>query len=162
MLKEYVLLLCTRYEKSEYSEPQVLLINKDRPAWQKGRLNLPGGRIEEGETPVQAAIRELMEETGLKVGYVKPMGVMSDREFTIHCLSGEPWPQDPLKPRNGETEVPEWMDLGSALRDKRLIPNLRTIIPMMMCGVTGWVISDCADSVGGPAHKFSIIVPTYN
>ena len=43
---------------------KILLVKKDRPAWQSGRLNLVGGKIEEGETPEQAALRELKEEAG--------------------------------------------------------------------------------------------------
>jgi 8-oxo-dGTP diphosphatase len=33
----------------------------------------PGGSIEEGETPEQAAVREVYEETGLKVAIIKPL-----------------------------------------------------------------------------------------
>lgn len=41
----------------------VLLIRKKRPDWQKGKLNGVGGRIEPGETPLEAMIREFEEET---------------------------------------------------------------------------------------------------
>jgi len=41
----------------------VLLILKEKPG-QKGRLNLVGGKVEEGETPEKAAHRELKEEAG--------------------------------------------------------------------------------------------------
>ncbi|HSI37253.1 MAG TPA: NUDIX domain-containing protein, partial [Tepidisphaeraceae bacterium] len=44
---------------------RVLLIRKNRPAWQAGKLNGVGGKIEPGETPRQAARREFEEETGL-------------------------------------------------------------------------------------------------
>ena len=43
----------------------VLLVLKDRPPWQAGMLNLVGGKIEKGETPEEAALRELKEESGL-------------------------------------------------------------------------------------------------
>ena len=43
----------------------VLLIQKNRPDWMKGMLNGPGGKIEIGETPGQAMVREFREETGI-------------------------------------------------------------------------------------------------
>ena len=46
------------------SGDKVLLIRKKRGLGQ-GKINAPGGHIEPGETPVQAAVRECMEETGL-------------------------------------------------------------------------------------------------
>jgi len=45
---------------------QVVLIQKNRPDWQKGKLNGIGGRIEEVEESVAGMVREAQEETGLK------------------------------------------------------------------------------------------------
>lgn len=44
--------------------PLVLLIRKLRPAWQAGRLNGVGGKVEFGESPDEAMAREFREETG--------------------------------------------------------------------------------------------------
>lgn len=41
----------------------------DSPAWQ-----MPQGGIDEGETPVEAALRELREETGVQTRHVTVLG----------------------------------------------------------------------------------------
>ena len=41
---------------------EVVLTEKQRPLWQKGKLNGIGGHIEEGETPDQCIAREFGEE----------------------------------------------------------------------------------------------------
>ena len=45
---------------------RVVLIKKLRPTWQVGLLNGVGGRVREGEPPMQAMIREFEEETGVR------------------------------------------------------------------------------------------------
>ena len=54
-------LFAPRYER-------VVLIEKRKPAWQAGRLNGVGGKIEPGETPEQAIARECAEECGVGLG----------------------------------------------------------------------------------------------
>lgn len=44
---------------------RVLLIEKNRPAWQAGKLNGVGGKLEDGEDPNFAMAREFREETGI-------------------------------------------------------------------------------------------------
>lgn len=46
---------------------RVVLVRKNRPRWQAGRLNAVGGHVEDGETPVEAQRREFREETGVDV-----------------------------------------------------------------------------------------------
>ena len=52
---------------------RVLLLKRARPSTDGlGYWELPGGGLEYGETPNQALIRELKEETGLQIDVVKP------------------------------------------------------------------------------------------
>ena len=44
---------------------RVVMIKKTRPAWQAGKLNGIGGKIDPGEDPIDAMCREFHEETGV-------------------------------------------------------------------------------------------------
>src|SRR5580658_8443687 len=44
----------------------------------RGQWALPGGRCDEGETPVTAALRELHEELGLALGPADVLGLLDD------------------------------------------------------------------------------------
>jgi 8-oxo-dGTP diphosphatase len=55
----------------------VLLIRRGHEPF-KGSYALPGGFVEVGETVEDACRRELMEETGVKLGKLSLVGVFSD------------------------------------------------------------------------------------
>ena len=58
---------------------RVLLIRRRNPPFE-GRYALPGGFVDIGETVEDACRRELKEETGLKVGALRLIGVYSEPE----------------------------------------------------------------------------------
>lgn len=62
---------------------RVVLIWKEKPAWQKGKLNGVGGKIEPGETPYQAMVREFKEETGLQVENWQPLASVSEDHYRV-------------------------------------------------------------------------------
>lgn len=50
-------------------DKQILLIEEEQPHRPKS-ISLMAGKVDPGETPLQAAERELMEETGYKIGQI--------------------------------------------------------------------------------------------
>jgi len=60
--KSYVLGFCFNSDLTK-----IVLINKQRPAWQKGRLNGIGGSIEKDESAIAAMFREFKEETNVDI-----------------------------------------------------------------------------------------------
>jgi 8-oxo-dGTP pyrophosphatase MutT (NUDIX family) len=59
------------------AEPMVLLTQRHADlSKHAGQIAFPGGRIDEGETVMQAALREASEEVGLDSGLVTPLGYL--------------------------------------------------------------------------------------
>ena len=65
---------------------QVLLIRKNRPVWQKGRLNGIGGHVENNEAVDRAMIRETKEETGIALHHnkIEKVVIYTGVEFEVH------------------------------------------------------------------------------
>ena len=93
---------------------RILLIEKHRGLGQ-GKINGPGGRLEPGETPRAAAIREVEEEVRIRPTGVRPVGELQFQfvdGYAIHVyvfradgFSGRPEPT--------AEATPVWADVGS-------------------------------------------------
>lgn len=54
-----------------------------------GKWGVPGGFIELGESTEEAGRREVLEETGIKVGNLKLVGVFSGKEHYVKLPNGD-------------------------------------------------------------------------
>jgi ADP-ribose diphosphatase len=55
-------------------DDEIVLVRQSRPGADGTTLELPAGCLEEGETPEEAAVRELEEECGLAAGSWRRLG----------------------------------------------------------------------------------------
>ena len=124
----------------------VLLIKKAKPAWQKGRINGIGGKVEPGEESIDAMVREFREETGIET---KP----SDWKY-IALMTG-PCGKDPddwyvrvyasFGPISHAqtTTVEEVIEVGAQELPPEVLINLHWLVPL------------CQD----PGIKFPLTIP---
>ncbi len=109
---------------------EVALIKKIKPEWQNGLLNGVGGKVEPGETPLQAMVREFKEETGETILGWKQFATLSvpvngQRGGTIYLFTGR---NDEAVIKTVEKEEVGWYDMDSL--PQNVVPNLHFLVPM--------------------------------
>jgi len=111
-------------------ETEVVLIRKNRPTWQAGRLNGVGGKVNSGEGYYEAMVREFEEETGV-----------TEREWTHYAdMEGIDWncrvfysiseKYLDAQTMTDEQIVVENVDAACGLDSAQAISNLKWLIPL--------------------------------
>ena len=108
------------------NDNEVALIQKLTPAWQNGKLNGIGGKIENLETPYNAMVREFKEETGADVTDWKGMVALYYNEAEIYFFTS----RAPVEIKSMEKEQVGWYDCNLFQYQDKIIPNLAWLIPL--------------------------------
>lgn len=117
---------------------RVVLICNERIAVDKPLWELPAGKLESGEAPKAAAVRELAEETGYTAEHFRPMG----RFYTSPGFADEQmhvFVAEQLRPGNQQLDAGEQIqvhvvtvDEALAMIDDNRIEDGKTIAALLM------------------------------
>jgi 8-oxo-dGTP diphosphatase len=115
---------------------RVLLIEKKRGVG-AGLYNGPGGKVEPGESPRQAVVREVREETGLRVFDPEMLGELAfyfgdDPFMDVHVFRATDFAGEPTETPEAR---PEWFALGAVPYDE-MWPDDRYWLPELFDGET--------------------------
>lgn len=111
-----------------FQADRLLLIRKNRPEWQRGRYNGVGGHVEEGETPLDAMIRETREESGFSIptAHWRPVCAMKFNDCIVYVFSAQ-W-SFWMTPHSPTDETLQEVDRIFLPPD--CLPNLHWLVPM--------------------------------
>lgn len=125
-MKSYTVAFIFNQDKTQW-----LCLHPKRPEWQVGFINGPGGKIEEGETPVQCMSREIEEECGLRIpeDQWQEVAVEKSTKSTVYFFAAVYFGE--LEDVQQKTdEALAWVSVDP-LADT-VIPNLRWLIPLAL------------------------------
>ena len=107
---------------------KVCLIKKNKPAWQKGRLNGVGGHIEAGESPKDAMTREFWEEAGEDKIVWRQFLFVTGKEYELYCFTAKADSNNIKKIHTMTDEIIDWFPVEAL--PENILANLKWLIPM--------------------------------
>lgn len=117
----------------------VILIKKNSPEWQKGKLNGVGGKIELHETSSEAMAREFWEETGISTlpkDWKHEIELVDvNRKWRVYFFSTV-GTESPKSTTDEIVEVFKVSDvlMTAVIMPAKIIPNLKWLLPIIAAG----------------------------
>lgn len=117
---------------------RVLLVRQYRTALERVVVEIPAGKIDEGETPEEAVHRELSEETGYTCGEIRRLAsiavAVGYSDEIIHIYMAADVEPGEAHPDEDEFIISEWVDIESFIEsvlDGR-IEDSKTVIAALI------------------------------
>ncbi len=115
---------------------KVLLIHKQKPEWQKGKVNGVWGKYEMGETPEICIRRETTEETGLVIDEKNWIYVGTIYQEIGDCgILAAQYRGDLRDAISNENEEVEWFDIN--MLPANILSNVSWLIPLSLDKLRG-------------------------
>ena len=118
---------------------EVLLVRQYRTALERVTVEVPAGKLDMGEDPLECARRELSEETGYSAGrldYLAPIAVAAGySDEIIHLYMATELSAGAAHPDDDEFVVSEWVPLDvlvDSVLDGR-VEDSKTVIAALIC-----------------------------
>lgn len=109
-------------------ENKVIVIQYKQGNRKAGYYDIPGGKIEDGESSMEAAIREMKEETKVDVIDIKHKGIMhikySDREYIFDIFFTNKYSGVPSET---EENFSKWISIEEVLKQDKILSNLKLL-----------------------------------
>lgn len=124
----------------------VVLVKKDHPEWQAGKLNAVGGKVEPGEDPAHAMIREFAEEAGVLRDIWRPFAAMQGSDWAVTCYRA--FDDDAFATVRTMTPEPILRVPVRNVAVLNVIDNLRWLVPLALDRYVGREVVHvpCADN----------------
>lgn len=130
--------LLRAYLKEKHVRVRALITNKEKEillvrSWfGHQKWSLPGGGIQRVETPAEAAVREIYEETGIRVGIedIQELGTFNNpdpkKPYTIACFKAEIPKRAPHLAKHRRIEMLDvaWFPIDALPKDRSAVVDI--------------------------------------
>jgi len=132
------------FPRREINGERSVLLGRKKRGFGEGKWNGFGGKIEAVESPIEGAVRELQEESGLIItsSELQHCGSlvfnMHDKVMNVEVYEVWKWEGTPSE---SDEMIPQWFEeqevLNSLLKSSEMWPDDKYWLPLLLAGLEG-------------------------